>query len=263
MWFSFCRKGSFLYSDRFAITHDLEQNCAVMTNLNTEKRKLPRFHITPCQFLDARLNKSFSIQDISMGGLSLRLVDRNDLPDFYVGTEHKGNVKVEGLKTECMFRVRSIRGTLIGAEWVNPSKLLTDHLNQISHPEILGEHLKLYDLPDISNAFWYHNPVGVDLLFYKASGEGATSQGINRWTLYIHHTFVQWDIETGLTTGKSVAEDEEGYAHGIVRLETRLIEYDPHPARKLVETAIAMIEHATLTQHTDLRVMALNHLKGI
>jgi hypothetical protein len=234
-----------------------------MINATSEKRKLPRFHITPCQFHDEGLNKSFSVQDISMGGLAIRLVDRSDLPEFSVGSEHAGKIKVEGVRTEATFRVRYLRGTLIGAEWVTPTKFLLDHLDQISHPEVLGDHLKLYDLPDLSNAIWYHNPVGVDLLFYKANGEGATAQGIGRWTLYIHHTFVQWDIESGVSTGKSVAEDEEGYAHGIVRLETRLIDYDQIPDRKLIETAIALVEHAALTAHPELKAMALNHLKGI
>ena len=197
-----------------------------------------------------------------MGGLALRLVDRTDLPEFAVGTEHRGMVKVEGLRTEAIFKVRSIRGTLIGAEWVTPTKTLLDHLDRISHPEMLGSHLKLYDLPDLANAIWYHNPVGVDWLFYQATGEGATAQGIGRWTLYIHHTFVQWDLESGISTGKTMAEDEEGYAHGIVRLETRLIDYDPVPDRKLLETAIALMEHAPIT-HPELKTMALNHLKGI
>lgn len=233
-----------------------------MMNIGPEKRKLPRFHITPCQFHDAKLDKNFSVQDISMGGLAIRLFDRADLPEFSVGSEHKGLVKVEGLRIDAIFKVRSIRGTLIGAEWVTPSKELLDHLDQISHPEMLGAHLKLYDLPDLANAIWYHNPVGVDLLFYKATGEGATALGIGRWTLYIHHTFVQWDIESGISTGQSVAEDEEGYAHGIVRLETRLIEYDQFADRKLIEASIALIEHAAIN-HIDLKTMALNHLKGI
>ena len=234
-----------------------------MTNTHSEKRKLPRFHITPCQFHDAKLNKSFSVQDISMGGLAIRLVDRSDLPEFSVGTEHGGTVKVEGVRNDCQFRVRYIRGTLIGAEWSSPSPALLSHLDQISHPEVLGEHLKLYDLPDLANTIWYHNPVGVDLLYYKSNGDDATSQGVNRWTLYIHHTFVQWDFENGISTGKSVAEDEEGYAHGIVRLETRLIDYDQTPDRKLIETAIALIDHAAIAAHADLKAMTLNHLKGI
>jgi hypothetical protein len=233
-----------------------------MNNLSAEKRKLPRFHITPCQFHDAKLNKAFSVQDISLGGLSIRLVDRADLPEFAVGTEHRGVIKVEGLKTESAFKVRYIRGTLIGAEWTTPSKVLLDHLQQLSHPEILGEHLKLYDLPELANSIWYHNPLGVDLLFYKSSG-GASALGINRWTLYIHHTFIQWDLETGISTGKTLAEDEEGYAHGIVRLETRIIEYDAQADRMMIETSLALIEHAALAEHPELKAIALNHLKGI
>jgi hypothetical protein len=233
-----------------------------MMSQATEKRKLPRFHITPCQFHDEKLNKNFSVQDISLGGLAIRLVDRTHLPDFAIGTEHQGLVKVEGLKTSAKFIVRFIRGTLIGTEWTELTEILHQHLDDLSRPDHLGEHLKAYDLPDLANTVWYHNPVGVDLLYYQSSAEGASSHGISRWTLFIHHSFVQWEIEDGVKTGQTVAEDEEGYAHGIVRLETRLIDYDAMPDRRLIETAIELIEHAAISQ-IELKKLTLNQLRGV
>ena len=131
----------------------------------TEKRKLPRFHITPCQFHSASSDlaikdKNYSVQDISLGGLSLRLVDRADLPYFLVGTEHKGLIKVEGIKTECTFTVKYLRGVVIGAEWVNPSEVLSQHLTQILSPKRLGESLKTYSVPDFLQ-IWF----GITLLW--------------------------------------------------------------------------------------------------
>ena len=233
-----------------------------MMSQSSDKRKLPRFHITPCQFHDLKLNKNFSVQDISLGGLAVRLVDRTHLADFAIGTEHEGMVKVEGLKTGAKFVVRFIRGTLIGTEWVNLSPELEQHLDNLSRPEQLGGNLKAYDLPDLANTVWYHNPVGVDLLYYQSNADGASSHGISRWTLFIHHSFVQWEIEGGVKTGETAAEDDEGYAHGIVRLETRLIDYDAIPDRRLIEMAIELIEHATITQ-TELKALTLNQLRGV
>ena len=229
--------------------------------MSHEKRKLPRFHITPCQFHEASNGKNFSIQDISLGGLSLRLVDRTDLPFFAVGTIHEGIVKLEGKKLPGRFQVKYLRGTLIGAEWSNPDPVLIHHLTEVSHPEKLGEHLKKYDLPEFLSSQWFHNPVGVDLLFYPPSSSAASSAGVGRWTLYIHHSFVQWEMDTGVKTGQALSEDEEGYAHGIVRLETRLIEYDDHPDLRMIEAARELVSHAPIDD--ALKSLVLNHLNGV
>lgn len=236
----------------FANIKIIKQNVCIMT---VEKRKLPRFHITPSQFHDHELKKNFSVQDVSMGGLAIRLVDREDLPRFAVATEHHGILKIEGLKLTATFQVRYIRGSLIGGEWVNLDKALQSHLEQISHPKYLGLNLKPFDLPDSTDTIWYHNPIGVDLLLYMKDSK------IFRWTLYIHHSFLSWEQETSVRTGRALAEDEEGYAHGIVRVETRLIDYDPQVDRRLIETAIELIKSATMKEENS-RQLILNHLQG-
>lgn len=221
----------------------------------SEKRKLPRFHITPCQFHDQDLKKNFSVQDVSLGGISIRLVDRSDLPLFAVGTEHQGILKVEGFKLPCQFQVRYIRGSLIGVEWINLNESLKSHLQEITHPKHLGMLLKAYDLPDSPDTIWYHNPVGADLLLYLSDSK------ISRWTLYIHHSFITWEQETSVRTGRALAEDEEGYAHGIVRVETRMIDYDAHPDHRLMETALELIKDAAIKEEST-RQLILNHLQG-
>ena len=227
--------------------------------MNNEKRKLPRFHITPCQFHAAVTGKNFSVQDISLGGLAIRLFEREDLPVFAVGSIHEGVVKFEGRKLPARFQVKYIRGTLIGGEWHNPDPSLIQHLTEVSHPEILGEHLRRYDLPDFLTAEWFHNPIGVDLLVYPPNSDAATSSSVGRWTLYIHQNFVQWEMDSGLKTGQSLSEDEEGYAHGIVRLETRLIEFDHQPDLRLIETAREVVRHAPISD-LNLKTLISNQL---
>jgi hypothetical protein len=239
----------------FANIKIIKQNNGIMTANASEKRKLPRFHITPCQFHDNGIKKNFSVQDVSLGGLAIRLVDRADLPLFAVATEHQGILKIEGLKLPCSFQVRYIRGSLIGGEWVNLNDALKNHLDQISSPKHLGESLKAYDIPDSSDTIWYHNPTGVDLLLYLTEGK------ISRWTLYIHHSFISWEQDGAVRTGRALAEDEEGYAHGIVRVETRLIDYDPQADHRLIETAIELIKSAAIKEEST-RQLILNHLKG-
>ncbi len=229
-------------------------------HLVAEKRRLPRFHITPCQFHDSKMNKNFSVQDISLGGLSLRLVDRNDLPDFAVGTDHDGVVKLEGVKIECKFKVRFIRGTLIGVEWVNATRELIEHLDHLSSADVLGKSIKKFELSEMPDTTWYYNPVGIDLLLYQPKSE--SHAGIQRWILYFHQSFVHWEHDEGLRTGRALAEDDEGHAHGIVRLETRLMDYDETPDRKMLETAREFFQNAVLLGE-DLQSLLLNHLKGV
>jgi hypothetical protein len=234
--------------ERFAFSQIFDQDKTNMTSApdqiagkpSSEKRRLPRFHITPCQFHDDEMNKTFAVQDISTGGIAIRLVDRDDLPEFAVGLKRRGVIKVEGLKTRCEVQVRYIKGSLVGTEWVNPTRELIEHLDHISTSELLGDHLKEYPLPEVPHTAWYHNPMGVDLLVYGKDAE----RGFERWTLYIHQSFVQWDRDEEMQTGRTVAEDEEGYAHGLVQLETRMIDYDPTPNQLLIESARALLESA-------------------
>jgi hypothetical protein len=161
-----------------------------------------------------------------------------------VGRVRQGTVKVEGLKAECQIQVRFVKGSLVGAEWVNPSRELIEHIDQISGSDRLGEHLRAYPLEEVAGTSWYHNPIGVDLLIYRPDAEGE----FKRWTLFIHQSFVQWDRDDELQTGHAVAEDEEGYAHGLVRLETRMIDYDPAPNMRLVESAKEILKAALAHQ---------------
>ncbi len=223
--------------------------------MTIEKRKLPRFHITPCQF---HSDKNYSVQDISMGGLSIRLVDRSDLPQFSVGAEHHGILKIEGLKIQASFRVIYIRGITIGAEWVKPSAELLKTLEVILNPKHLGQSIKSYPVPDSPNMRWFHTPVGVDLLLYVNEEE---KPALYRWILYFHQTFLQWEKDAGLKSGQTLAEDDEGYAHGIVRLETRLLEHDATVDRRLLETAREFIEHA-VSVDPSFRTLMKHQIEG-
>ncbi len=221
-----------------------------------EKRKLPRFHITPCQFHDESLGKTIAVHDLSPGGLSLRLTDESDLAAFPVSSIHSGIVKISGRKFPCRIRVRNFRGVLVGAEWESPSSELSVQLREVSQPERLGENLRRYEIQDLNASDWFHNPVGVDLLVYPG---GDKNPGPSRWMLYIHRNFIQWESETGVQTGQTLAEADEGYSHGVVRIETRLIEYDARVDFGLIRAAQELVRHAPIGD-AELKQMVLSQL---
>lgn len=209
----------------------------------TDRRKLPRLHISPSQFYSQALQKSFSVQDISLGGVSIHLIDREDLQYFAVGSIHEGVLKLEGLKESVKFQVKYIQGLSIGAAWMQASAELSSHIKKVTDPAYLGSHLKKLPLQSQSEltAEWYHAPVGVDLLVYS-------QEKLKRWILYFHQSFVQWDEVDGLHTGKSVAEDDFGSSSGVVRLETRLLDYDRKPDQRILDLAKEFLEHATILE---------------
>ena len=63
------------------------------------------------------------------------------------------------------------------------------------------------------------------------------------------------------SNGPNVAEDAEGYAHGIVRLETRLLEYDQKVDHRLLETARDFIGFANVVDE-PVRKMMKHQIEG-
>ena len=98
-------------------------------------------------------------------------------------------------------------------------------------------------------------------MVYQGEGTAEKSSAMHRWTLYLHQSFVLWEEGAGVQTGRALAEDDEGYAHGIVRIETRLIEYNEKADHRLIESAIGVIESAPIP--SEIQKNILHHLKGV
>jgi hypothetical protein len=247
-----------------------------------ERRKLPRFHISPCQFhcqleqeleKKAQSSKNFSVQDLSLGGLSIHLIDRSDLVHFQVGAQLSGVLKVEGKKLDSTFVVRYFRGLTIGAEWVNPSNELMEHLRSILSPMKMGQSLKSFEVPELAvdgavltenpknlQMKWYHAPVGVDLLLYTQTDTQKNSH-LERWILFFHQSFLQWEKNGQVRSGQSLAEDDQSAVHGVVRLETRLLDFDESPDRRLLETARDFIKNVEAVAEPFKKLMT-HHIEG-
>ncbi len=69
-------------------------------------------------------------------------------------------------------------------------------------------------------------------------------------------------MDTGVKTGQALAEDDEGYAHGIVRLETRLIEYDEQLDQTIIDLGKELIQHANAVE-PELRNLVFTLLNGV
>ena len=225
--------------------------------MNPERRKLPRFQISPCQFHTTTPPvKNYPVSDLSIEGLSIRVMDREDLAQWSVGAEIEGLLKVDGTKFDARLKVKNLRGSLVGVAFQAPSEALKDRLVEILTPSRLAQSLKHYPIEEFPKVVWFHSPFGVDWLVYpEASGV------ITRWILFFHHSFLQWDASDSFKTGQARAEDDDGYTHGVIRLETRMLDFDPNLNLALIHTAIELIGHAA---HLDLEIrnQIENCLKG-
>jgi len=199
---------------------------------NTERRQVPRFVVPPCQIHIGDLGHSFSVGDLSRGGISVRLVDRSQLNDFSVGRVFSGELKLFANRFAVSIQVRNIRGLSLGCELQDLSAPLEAALARLFDPKEMGAQIRPFEVPDHREILWYTAPMGVDLVVY------VREKSISLWSLFWHGSVIQWDLDRGLLTGRTVAESEESFSSGVVRLETKFIEWDTQ-----VDSGLSKIAH--------------------
>lgn len=185
-----------------------------------ERRRLPRLTLTSEQFRLSKNNKVFSVCDISQQGMGLLLLDRADLDLFSVGAEIEGHLNLNREKYLVKARIRNISLERIGCEFESFPADAKKALDHLLNPEVLGRELKPIPSPG-KNMLWYHGRSGTDLVL-KRKTDGQY-QGI---ILYVLGHFIQWDEETGLSTGRTLPSKLRDEVRGIMRLETLFLESD-------------------------------------
>ena len=207
-----------------------------------ERRNLPRLSLTSEQFRLAQNQKIFSVSDISQKGMGLWLLDQADLEYFAVGSEIEGHLNLEREKYAVRAHVRNVAPDRVGCEFEVLSPETQKALDHLLDPKILGRELK--PIPSAGkNMLWYHGPSGTDLLLRRLP-DGQ----YERMTLYVLGTFVQWDEEQGLSTGRALASDLKSEVRGILRLETLYLDSDPKADRSKLGIAKTVILSSNLPQ---------------
>ena len=217
-----------------------------------ERRNLPRLSLSSEQFRLSKLNKLFSVVDVSLHGMGLWLMEQDDLAHFAVGLEIEGilNLKREKYPIQC--RVRNLRSDRVGCEFLNLSDDVSAALVALLDPVLLGAELKPIPSTEM-HTLWYHGPSGTDLLLRRAPDGSFQS-----FIVYALGNFVQWDSEMGIKTGSTHASQQRGEIRGILRLEPLLLDADPVPVGEKLEIAKTIILSSNLSQ--DLKNWCARHL---
>ncbi len=216
-----------------------------------ERRRVPRLNLTSEQFRLAKNGRVFSVADLSVGGMALRLVDRQDLALFPVAARISGVLNLRREKYHVEAVVRHVGRDLVGCEFEPLEGLTKQAIEQFLDPDTLGQELK--PIPAEDGALWYHGPSGTDVLLWRrADGQ------FHRFVLFLFGTFVQWEEDVGVTTGRLRSSFEASEVRGVIRFETMLLDPDEQadPGKLLVAQKLV----ASSPMQHDLKKWASRHL---
>lgn len=220
-----------------------------------ERRRRPRLNLTSEQFRLGSNGKIFSVADLSAEGMAIRILDPEDLRVFPVAAEIEGLLNLRGQKQSVRARVKRITPELVGCEFENLGAEARAALERFLDPKVLGQEIRPIPASDTST-LWYHGPSGTDLLLWR----GVDGQ-YRRLTLYVLGSYVQWEIERGLSTGQAqaAAQPEHAEMWGVVRFDTMLMQDDAKPDPQKLKIAKELVLSSNLPQ--DLKKWCVRHFE--
>ena len=165
----------------------------------------------------------------------------------------QGQLNIKREKFPVSARVRNVRPDIVGCEFENLPSMTQAALKRYLDPDTLGQELRPIPAAGQST-LWYHGPSGTDLLLWR----GLDGQ-YRRITLYIQGSFIQWEEESGVTTGLAETSQERSEIQGIVRLETMMLTADAKPDSAKLSIAKSLLLSSNLPQ--DLKTWCVRKLE--
>jgi len=164
-----------------------------------QKRKMPRIALSQEQFRLSDNGKIFSVINLSLDGLALKVLETKDSFFFPIGREVSGHLKIEEYKIPLKLKVVHIDRHFAGCQFENIEKESLNTLKNLLNPKYVGERLKLMPSYE-SQGFWYHGPFSTEVVI-KKNKEGKN----NELLISVLGSFLQWGEKKGLSTG--ISED--------------------------------------------------------
>ncbi len=199
-----------------------------------ERRRRLRLSLSSEQFKLAATGKIFSVLDLSLEGMALRIIDPEDFVLLTVGAHIEGSLNLAAQKVWVSAQVRHLASQVVGCQFDSLSAEARHDLEQFLAPAAMGLAMRLMPSMD-GSSLWYHGASGTDLLL----------TGQTKMTLYARGAYVQWEAGQGLTTGLTesaeLAPPGHGEGWGVVRFETTLMRPDPAPDTQKLLIAKALI----------------------
>jgi hypothetical protein len=209
-----------------------------------ERRRRPRLNLASEQFRLMPQGKIFSVADLSTEGMAFRIIDRHDLEGLPVATWIDGILNVRGEKFTVRAQIRHLGNEVVGCQFDGLSEETRTGLERLLDPAVLGGELRPIPSSD-AGTLWYHGPSGTDVLLARA-----VDGQYRRLTIFVLGTFIQWDLELGVSTGRAVASGDapRNECWGMVQFETMLLEADTVPDPDKLSVAKALVLGSNLPQ---------------
>ena len=192
-----------------------------------EQRRVPRLTLSSELFRVVKINnepliKTFSLADLSTGGLGLTLLSEEDQTLFRLGAKVVGHLSLAKQKFLVEATVKHVSGTRIGIHFERTEPVLQNALQNFLHPANLGADFKWIPIAE-EGLSWYHGTLGTELLL-----RGSHESLIADWIFYAGESYVQWDEVEGFVTGRTLEAAGGETLEGVLRL--RAIRLLPDPA---------------------------------
>lgn len=184
------------------------------STLAVERRRVPRVTVTGELFKNAGNGRVYTVCDLSTGGMCLRLLEGDDRALFTVQAYLSGTLNLRGEKFPVAARVRHVGAERIGCQFESMSASVESALAEALDPTKLGAGLRAMPVAG-PGSHWYRGPSGTDLIWEEASNGGMV-----RVLLTFLESFVSWESDGGLTTGRVMPSSKASEASGLLLWET-------------------------------------------
>jgi hypothetical protein len=223
---------------------------------SSERRRLPRLSLSTEQFRLDQTGKIFSVNNLSEGGMALRILDERDFLLFPIAAVASGILNLHGTKWNVTAKVARLGTDEVGFEFTALKPEVSQAVKTFLDPARLGAELK--PIPSSEKGpLWYHGPSGTDLLLWR----GVDGQ-YHKLLLLVLGSFVQWDAESpsaALTTGDFEMSQQNSETWGVVRFETMLLQADAQLDRGKLSIAKNLLVSSNLPQ--DLKKWCLRQIE--
>lgn len=208
---------------------------------DAERRRVPRLFLSREQFKLDSNQKVFSVSDLSIEGFSLRILESDDLLELTLGKEISGILNLGGAKHAVRARVRNVRKEVVGCEFESLQAAAKKAIEVFLDPVELGKEMRPMTGFETSG-LWYNGARGTDFLIWRHM-DGT----FKRFLLCMFGSFIQWEEESGLQTGKIVPGQEPAEIHGLVQIESLVLNPDPVPNPQKLRIGRVLIESAPVS----------------
>lgn len=206
------------------------------------QHRKPRLSLTSEHFRLGANGKIFSIVDLSVDRMAIRVVSHEDLLYFPIAIRIEGILNLKGVRNSVIAQVRHVSKDRVGCQFQELSSQAKQEILDFLNPAVLGRELKPIPTGEMGS-LWYHGPSGTDLLFWRGL-DGV----FQRFALYFHGFSIEWNQKNRLITGTVQRMDPLGETHGVIFFDHLVIRRDLTPDGSKLDIAKALVMSSNLPE---------------